>query len=180
VAAVYDDKATLWGTKLLGVPVTGPIARLRGPSLNPAIIAIGDNRLRRRFASELNLGWMSVVHPHAWVDPSVQLGPGTVIFAGAVVQPDAVLGAHVIVNTGATVDHDCRLADFVHIAPGAHLAGGVSVAEGAMLGIGSAAIPGATVGRYTTVGAGGVVIDNLPDEVVAVGCPALAIRSSRR
>jgi sugar O-acyltransferase (sialic acid O-acetyltransferase NeuD family) len=144
-----------------------------------AVLAIGDNRTRQRFADPARCRFATIVHPRAIVDPSVKLGPGTVVFAGAVIQPDTTLGAHVIVNTGASIDHDCWLDDFVHIAPGVRLAGNVSLDTGAFLGIGSVAIPGARVGEWTTVGAGAAVIQDVPADVVAAGVPARVLRSKR-
>nr|WP_321500567.1 acetyltransferase [uncultured Dethiosulfovibrio sp.] len=173
VEAILDDDRSLWGSYLLEVEVTGPIDSLREQKHPKAIIAIGINRIREKIATRLDgVEWISAIHPSAVIDVSVKIGPGTAIFAGAVVQPDSTVGNHVIVNTGATVDHDCVLEDFVHIAPGCHLAGNVSLRRGAFMGIGSCAVPGATVGPWTTVGAGGAVISDLPENTVAVGIPA--------
>ena len=113
-----------------------------------------------------------MVHPAAWVDLSVELGPGAVVFAGAVIQPRTVVGAHAIVNTAASIDHDCRIGRFAHLAPGVHLAGTVTVGDGAFLGIGTVAIPGVTIGEWTQVGAGAAVVRDLPARVRAVGVPA--------
>jgi acetyltransferase-like isoleucine patch superfamily enzyme len=76
------------------------------------------------------------------------------------------------VNTGATVDHDCTLESFCHLAPGVHLCGGVCVGEGALLAVGSSAVPNVRIGAWATIGAGAVVVEDLPNEVVAVGLPA--------
>lgn len=172
VVCAYDDDPAKWGTTLCGVPIVGGDDRIAtGP--RRAVVAIGSNRARQRVAARhASLEWVTVVHPRAWVDPSVRLGPGTVVFAGAVIQPDTVLGAHVIVNTGATIDHDNALGDFVHVAPGCHLAGEVHVGEGAFLGTGSSVIVGVEVGAWSVVGAGGVVIRHVPPGVTAVGVPA--------
>jgi acetyltransferase EpsM len=142
-----------------------------------AVIAVGDNHARRRLAETLAAAlpacaYPTVVHPAATVHPSATLGEGTVVFAGCVVQPDARLGRHVILNTAATVDHDCRLGDFVHAAPGSRLAGRAEIEDGVLLGIGSAVLPGRRVGAWATVGAGGVVVEDIAAGVVAVGVPA--------
>jgi sugar O-acyltransferase (sialic acid O-acetyltransferase NeuD family) len=171
VVEAYDDDPALWGAQVLGVPVVGPLSSI-GAARLPAVIGFGDNHLRRKIAASLSLKWMTLVHPSAVVHDSVKLGAGTVVFAGAVIQPDCTLGAHVIVNTGASVDHDCVVGDFAHVSPGAHLAGGVQVGEGAFLGIGSAAIPLTRIGAWTTLGAGGVVVRDLPRDVIAIGVPA--------
>jgi sugar O-acyltransferase (sialic acid O-acetyltransferase NeuD family) len=173
VPFVLDDDRQKWGTDVLGIPVRGPVAEAARHG-DLAILGIGRNDERKRLAETLTLEWAIVVHPRAWVHPSVRIGAGSVIFAGAVIQPDTVIGNHVIVNTGALVDHDCEIGRYAHVAPGVNLAGQVTVAEGVFLGIGSSAIPGVQIGEWTTVGAGAVVADDLPSEVVAVGVPARA------
>jgi sugar O-acyltransferase (sialic acid O-acetyltransferase NeuD family) len=175
VAAALDDEKSRWGLELLGVSVTGPVSdeAVRGRS---AIIALGDNLVRRQLADKLaGADWISVVHPSATVHPTVRLGEGTIVMAGAVIQPDADVGTHSIINTAATVDHDCLVGSFAHLAPGVHLAGEVRIADGVFLGIGTVVIPRKSVGEWTVVGAGSVVINDLPARVKAVGAPAKAM-----
>jgi sugar O-acyltransferase (sialic acid O-acetyltransferase NeuD family) len=174
VDRVLDDDLSRDGSTLLDVPVCAP-TKDHLPKGGRAVIAIGHNATRLRVASELDdlVGeWVTLVHPRAFVDDSVRLGPGTVVFAGAAIQVDAVVGAHVIINTGATVDHDARLDDGVHLAPGVHLAGNVTCGRGAFLGVGVAVIPGRTIGAGSVVGAGAVVVRDLPADVTAMGVPA--------
>lgn len=177
VAAVFDDDPAKFGTQLLGVPVKGPIPRLADEDCRRAVIAIGDNSVREKLANEIEgVEWVTVVHPRAYVHPSARLKEGAVVFAGVIIQPDSSIGAHVIVNTGATIDHDCLISDYVHLAPGVRLAGGVEVGRGAFLGIGSVVIPNLHVGAWSVVGAGGVVTEDLPDNVTAIGVPARPIK----
>lgn len=180
VAGVLDDRTELWGETVLGCPVLGGREQLEH-TLGRAVLAIGSNAVRREIVALFpNTEWISIIHPAATVHESVQIGAGTVIFAGAVIQPGTTLGQQVIVNTGATIDHDCFLGDYVHVAPGVHLAGTVHLEEGVFLGTGCAAVPGVRVGRWTTVGAGGVVVRPLPANIVARGIPARPIDPERR
>lgn len=179
VAAIYDDDASRWGSEAAGVTIRGPILAAAEEGHREAVIAVGDNRSRHRLAGEpafAHVEWRTVVHPAAWVDPSVRLGAGTVVFAGAVIQPDTTLGDHVIVNTGASIDHDCRVASFCHVAPGARLAGGVTAEEGVFFGIGSVAIPGMTIGAWATLGAGSAAVRPVPGGAVALGVPARVVK----
>lgn len=172
VEAIFDDDPAQAGRDVLGVTVAGPIeafARVPGP----AVLGIGSNAVRKRLAERFpDVPWISLVHPRAWVHESAVLGAGSVVMAGAVVQPDTVIGPHAIINTGATVDHECELGAYVHVAPGCHLAGNVCAGEGAFLGIGSACIPGVNVGAWAQIGAGAVVIRDVPPYATAVGVPA--------
>lgn len=172
VRGVLDDDEARHGTAVLGADVLGGTDRLVALGA-PAVLAIGSNRARAALDARLpDARWATIVHPTAWLAPSVTLGPGTVVFAGCVVQPDAVLGRHVILNTGCSVDHDGAIGDYVHVAPGARLAGAVTLGEGVFCGIGSCVIPERTVGEWTTVGAGAAVVGDLPARVTAVGVPA--------
>lgn len=178
--AVFDDNPSTWNTEILGVPVIGGVDRLAVEGYCRAVIAIGDNATRQRLSVYLRgVEWVTVVHPHTWVHPSVQIGEGTVVFAGAVIQPEARIGNHVIINTGATIDHECIIGDYAHVAPGAHLAGRVEIAEGAFIGIGSSVIQGCKIGAWTVIGAGAAVVRDIPGGVTAVGVPAKVIKSNR-
>ncbi len=177
VEGVFDDDPRKKGTEVLGVRVEGPLSQLLDKKGTKCIIAIGDNGIRKDLASRFDkTEWVTVVHPNAYVHSSVELGPGTVVFAGAVIQPDTRVGAHVIVSTGATVDHDCAIDDFAHVAPGGNLAGEVHVGKGAFLGVGAKAVPGVRIGEWSTIGAGSVVVNDVSDNVTAVGIPAKPTR----
>lgn len=171
IGVVVDDDETKWGTQLLGVEISGPIAS-RVEAGEPAILAIGDNATRRRLDGQLGLDWLSVVHPAAWVDRSVDVGPGVFVAAGAIVQPGCRLGAHCIVNTLAGVDHDSHLGAWSHVAPGARLGGGVFVGDEALIGVGASVIPGARIGARTVVGVGAAVVGAIADDQVVMGVPA--------
>ncbi|MGC9019167.1 MAG: acetyltransferase [Candidatus Bipolaricaulaceae bacterium] len=172
VDGIFDDDPSKEGGEVLGIKVIGPLAVARQLPPQKGVIAIGDNRTRKAIAQEFkNWEWLAVIHPKAYVHPSVRVGQGTVIFAGAVIQPDAEIGEHVIINTGATVDHDCVIGDFAHLAPGVHLAGKVRIEEGVLMGIGSVSLPGRHIGAWAVVGAGAVVIEDLPPRIIAVGVP---------
>ncbi|MEC0106220.1 acetyltransferase [Paenibacillus taichungensis] len=155
-----------------------------GKYLNAAwIVAIGDAGIRREVVTQLEkLGvvFAVVIHPTAVLGTGVQVGSGSIVMAGTILQADVHVGRHAIINTASTVDHDCQISDYVHLSPGVHLAGNVCVEEAAHLGIGACSIPGVRIGRYSTVGAGAVVIEDIPSDVVAVGCPAKIIKRKEK
>ena len=53
----------------------------------------------------------------------------------------------------------------------------IVIKDGAHLGIGSIIMPGVTVGKGAVIGAGAVVVNDIPDYCVAVGCPAKVIKN---
>lgn len=181
IKGLTDVKESLYGTKILGVPVLGGDDLLEdffNQGIRHAFIGVGTagnvtNR-RRAFEVARRIGFRMIraVHPSAVVESSAQIGEGPTIMANAVVNPDSRLGANVIVNTGAIVEHDCILADHVHVATRACLAGGVRVGEGAHIGAGAIILQGIRIGERSIVGAGAVVTRDVPDGVTVTGVPA--------
>ncbi len=173
VAGFYDDDPETWGRHLEGSTVLGSCDQI--PAGVPAIVAIGDNELRRRFVERLDLEWISVVHPFSWIHPAVPIGPGTVVCSGVTVQVGAQIGAHVILNNRAGVGHDARVGDFAHLTV-THLGGAATVDEGVFLGVGSVVLPRVHVGAWSTVGAGAVVLSDVRPNSTVVGNPAREVR----
>ena len=144
---------------------------------SPVIVSIGVNRIRKIIVERLRannsaIEFATAIHPSAVISPSAKIGEGTVVMAGAVINADAVIGNHCIVNTGATVDHDCMVEDYCHVAPGVHISGGTHVGEGTWIGVGSSVIQCLNIGKNCMIGAGSVVVKDIPDNVMAFGCPA--------
>ncbi len=142
---------------------------------NYAVIAIGNNSQRMLQMTALKaLGYSFPVirHNSAIVSSGAEIHEGVVISPGAIVNIGACVKAGVIINSAAIIEHDCVLDEGVHISPRVALAGGVQVGKQSWLGIGATVIANKRIGDYVLVGAGAVVIDDLPDHITAVGVPA--------
>lgn len=138
-------------------------------------VAIGAQQTRRRVVSTLERSGRkaaTLIHPSVVVSPSATVGDGTVLMPNVVVNAGAKIGRFCIVNTGATIDHDDVLEDGVQISPGVSAAGNVHFREWCFIGTGASLIPGVNVGAEATVGAGAVVIRDIPTGARAVGVPA--------
>lgn len=178
IKGLIDDCESLWGSSIGNYQVLGGrgmLTNLYREGVRHAVVAVGSNSARRRlcqFMEQTGFTLITAIHAFSSVGNRTKIGPGTVVMPGAVVNADAEIGNGVIVNTGVTIDHECRIGDFVHISPGAHLAGNVVVGELAHIGMNAALVPGVKVGRESIVGAGTIVLDDLPASVTAVGVPA--------
>lgn len=183
VAGFFDDDPDLIGEKMYGIPVLGDLSDFQGNFKNEELdffIAIGNNVHRKKIAKQLEKhnkrNSINAVHYSAILSPRIKKGYGNFIAPGAIINTGTLLGNYVIINTGATVDHDNTLGDFVQLSPGCNLAGNVIIEEGAFIGTGAVILPGKKIGTYATIGAGAVVIHDIPPLSVAVGVPARIIK----
>lgn len=170
------------GRRIYGATILGGrerLATLRDEGVAHLIVAIGDCDVRLRLAEvgrQSGFGLARAIHPRSVVAGDAVVGEGSVIAAGAVVGSAARIGANAIVNTCASVDHGCIVGDGVHLSPGVHLGGGVAVGEAAWIGIGAAVADRVAIGARSVVGAGAVVLEDVPEGVVAWGVPARVVR----
>jgi len=143
------------------------------------VVAIGNNQIRaekQQLLHNQHASIATVIHPKAYISPTVRVGEGSVIFANAVVNTDCLLGNGCIINTGATVDHDCKLADYVHISPGAHIAGAVSVGMRSWVGIGASIIQEVQINDDVVIGAGTAIIRDINASTTIIGAPVRPLK----
>lgn len=135
-----------------------------------AIITIGKNWIRKQIFEQIKVNrYVTAVHPTAIVSPRATIGDGSVLMQGAIIQSCAHIGKQCIVNTGASVGHDVTIGDFVHVASHATITGGAIIEEGTWIGASSVIRQGVHIGAWSMIGAGSVVVDDIPDNVVAFG-----------
>ncbi len=172
--------AVVSGYRILGGQQDLPaLARKTGTS--QVIIAIGDNWDRHAVYEEISamaphLRFVGTRHPFSELGRYVEVGSGTTVMPGAIINCHSRLGRFCVVNTAASVDHDCVLDDFVSIAPGATLGGDVKIGKFTAVSLGAKIAHKVSIGRHVLIGAGAIVLQDLPDNVVAYGAPAQVIR----
>lgn len=170
-------------TSVLGVPILGgddQANRLFELGYRRALVAIGDNSLRRQIGRKLacfGFNLVNAIHPSAVVSSWAELSEGIVVMPNAVINAGARIGAFAIVNTAAIVEHDCVVGEAAHVAPRSVMGGNVVLGDEVLFGIGAVARPLSRIGARTVVGAGAVVVGSLGPDLVVTGTPA---RPSRK
>lgn len=174
-----DDRAA--GPTPEAWPVIGRVDSAAEHARAEFLIAINDPRIRRAVATRLaGLGvtrWATVVHPDVRLHRTVRRGRGCSILGGCHLTTNIDLGDHCILNRGCQVSHDCSIGDFCSLNPGACVAGSVSIGDGCEVGSACAIRQGSRIGRGATLGMGSVIVADVADNAVMVGCPGRLLRS---
>ncbi len=183
ILGFVDDDKTTHGQTLCGYSVLGDFDWLGRQDLDQvyAVCGIGKPKLRKQIAERgraIGLNFSTIVHPTALMADQVGIGEGTVVAAYAIVTPGARIGNHVFINLNCTVSHDTVLEDYVNLAPACNISGNVLLKQGVHFGTNVSVIPGITVGEWTRIGAGSVIIRDIPANTVAVGAPAKVIKQN--
>ena len=137
------------------------------------------------------LGARVIVGDQACVRERVTLGDDVVIGRGSLVENDTTVGALTKIQADAYITAYSTLEDDVFIAPCVvttndnfmgrtekrhDLIKGPTIRRGARVGGGAILCPGVEIGEEAFVGAGAVVIEDVPARVVVVGNPARVLR----
>ena len=143
------------------------------------VCCVAHTDIRRKLVDKVSANrFATLIDPSAIVSSSAEIGEGSVICAGAVITVDIKIGRHNIIDINSTVGHDAVLEDFITLYPSVNVSGSTLIKSGVELGTGTQVIQGLTVGENTIVGAGTVVIRDLPADCTAVGVPAKVIKTN--
>ncbi len=173
-----DDNPELVGQCVDDYPVLGSCAAAADYSDAWYVCAIGASQIRQQVIEQMgDVKFATLIDPSVLCSERVTIGEGTIICAGSILTVDIEIGRHVIVNLDCTVGHDDVIQDYVTLYPSVNVSGMVTIGEATEIGTGTQIIQGKSIGSNTIVGAGAVVIRDIPDYCTAVGNPARVIKS---
>jgi acetyltransferase-like isoleucine patch superfamily enzyme len=137
------------------------------------------------------IGARAIVGDQACIRERCVVGDDVVIGRGSLVENDTTIGALTKIQANAYVTAYSTLEDNVFIAPCVTttndnymgrterrhaLMRGPTIRRGARVGGGAVLLPGIEIGEEAFVGAGAVVLEDVPPRTLVVGNPARALR----
>jgi len=184
ILGFVDDNIQVQGQMIDGCKVIGTTAAAAKYPDAYYVCAVGSAKLRKRIVEKVksiaDVKFATLIDPAAvFGKDRVQIGEGCIVCANTYVTLDIKIGCHVYIGANSTIGHDTRIDDFVTVYPGVNASGSTYLGSGCEMGTGSKIIQGLSVGMNTVVGAGAVVVRNLPPDCTAVGVPAKPIKINR-
>jgi len=173
-------------------PVLSPRSTAKREELPPAYI--GDGTVISTGAvvfAGTSVGARVIVGDQACIRERVTLGDDVVVGRGSLVENDTTVGAMTKIQACAYITAYSTLEEDVFIAPCVQttndnfmgrteqrhaLVKGPTIRRGARVGGGAVLCPGVEIGEEAFVGAGAVVVRDVPPRVVVVGNPARVLR----
>lgn len=180
---LVDAQYGLPGTIINDKPILGDFGWLAEHAREVLVLCgVGDPIIRKRLverAIDCGTRFGNIIHPSAILTKHITLGEGIVIAAGCILTNQIRIGDQVHINLDCTIGHDCVLEDYTTLAPGVHVSGGVTLGEGCQIGTGANIVEKKRIGAWSLIGAGSVVITDIPRDSTAVGVPAKVIKTRR-
>lgn len=176
-----DDSDDIQDSKINGYKVLGKSEDVGEYPEASFVCAIGSSKVREKVVLNMKainpeIKFGTLIDPSAEISNLVEIGEGTIICAHTIITVNISIGSHVIINLDCTIGHDAKIKDFVTLYPSVNVSGITEIGRAVELGTGMQIIQGKTVGDYSVVGAGAVVIKDIPSNCTAVGSPARPIK----
>jgi len=119
-----------------------------------------------------NAEFITFIHPSVIMGERVKIGKGVVICPGVSISVDITIGDFSMVGPNTTIGHDGTLGAWCTLCAQCDITGRVSLGDKVFLGSRVSIIPGKKIGNKSILGAGAVVISDVPEGVTVVGNPA--------
>ncbi|MBS5112630.1 MAG: 2,3,4,5-tetrahydropyridine-2,6-dicarboxylate N-acetyltransferase [Coprobacillus cateniformis] len=127
------------------------------------------------------------IEPGAMIRDNVTIGDHAVIMMGAIINIGAAIGEGTMIDMGAILGGRAQVGKNCHIGAGAVLAGVIEppsaspviIEDDVLIGANAVVVEGVHIGKGAVVGAGSIVLNDVPANAVVAGNPARIIKHEK-
>jgi sugar O-acyltransferase (sialic acid O-acetyltransferase NeuD family) len=183
VIAFVDDDTRKIGQNIHGLPVLCSLRNFKlfkEHGVEAVFCPIGDNSVRGKYLRECldnGLNTPGFVHESVIIPNHTKIGKGVYIMPGSIIMPFVEIEDFVMISMGVKVAHHTILREASFLSTGVNMGAGIAFGAFAFAGIGSTITTGIKrVGDRATIGAGAVIIRDVPAGAVMVGNPGQVLK----
>lgn len=180
---ILDLNADGNGENILGVPVLGHVKNLSSyyaEGIKSIFLAIGDNKEREKYYELVvrsGFDLPNLISVNAYVSPDAILANANIVSPFVHIGPLVEIGNNNIINTHVNLEHETVIGSHCHFSPSSVVSGRTCIGDRVFLGLGAKVIDKIKISSDTTVGAGGIVIEDIGQPGgVYVGVPVRKIK----
>lgn len=185
IVGFIDDDPLKKGTIIRDIPVIGSFNDVVNDNLTTdfeaVFCAIGNNEARVKFLSKMRAIGYEVpdfIHDSVQITKDTMIGVGVYIFPNCTLMPHTIVKDYTIISIGSVITHHTTIGQGVLISCGVTIGANVTIEEEAIIGVGASIKSGdITISKRALVGAGCVVIKDVPENGVVVGNPGKVIKT---
>lgn len=188
IIGFLDDNVNLHAKYVRGIPVLGGIDKLESVKYTHGVEAVycplGNNELRVKVLSEAKrMGYKipNFIHPSVLISPNVEIGEGVYILLNTSIMPYVRIKDYVMISMNANIAHHSMLEEGTFISTGVNFGASIIAHKFSYIGISATIMTGIQeLGEGSLIGAGAVVIKNVPANAVVAGVPAHILKIMRQ
>ncbi len=145
------------------------------------IIAVGEPSSRNIMATKVecdNYKLAILIHPDVFISECTTIGVGTIISKGSYISCDVSIGKNVVIQHNVIIGHDTRIDDNSIISGHGNISGNCSIGKDVYVALSVCVKECVSIGDGTIIGMGGVVVRDMPNDIIAVGNPARIVKNN--
>ena len=121
---------------------------------------------------------VNMIHPLRAISGYAKMGRGNIVQAGASLQANVLIGGFNIIGSHVIMEPDSAIGDFCTLQSGVQVGQGAQIHNEVFVGAGAVIYREVNVGEGAIIGAGSVVLQEVPPGATVFGNPAKVVGES--
>ncbi len=183
IIGFIDDDRRLLDTEINNIKVLGNFEYLLNQidkNIN-VFVPIGNNHVRANLLKKLmekGFNTPNFIHKNTRIHSSVNIGKCVYILHGTNIMPHTTIGDYVLISMGVNIAHHTIIDEGCFFSQGSNIGASIHFKNYVFCGISSTVMTGVkTVGQKSLIGAGAVIIRDVPAGATVVGNPGRIIKT---
>lgn len=142
------------------------------------VVAHGDPTVKASLVQRIEAAggtMLTVIHPTCYVAPNAVIGRGALLCPFVFVGPKANLAPHVTMNVHSGCGHNAELGMYAVISPHVSISGWAEIGERVLMGTHAYVEPRKKVGARSRVSAGGLILEDVPEDSLVLAATSRTI-----